>query len=49
MVAQEVEGELVDHPLVLIHQVRTGLLIVRRAPLYEQRFASGDFRPGDCS
>ena len=49
VVAQQVERQLVDHPLVLVDQVGAGVLVVRGAPLNQQRLTAADVRPGDGS
>jgi hypothetical protein len=45
VVAQEVDGELDHHPLVLRHQFGAGQLVARCTPLHQRRFASADVRP----
>ncbi len=47
MVAQQVERQLVDHPLMLAHQFRAGVFVARGTPLHEGRFAATDVRPGN--
>src|SRR4029453_3819038 len=49
VVAQQVERELVNHPLVLVHKVGAGVLVVRGAALDQQRLPVAHFRPGDGS
>ena len=49
VVAQQVERQLVDHPLVLVDQIRAGVFVVRGAPLDQERFTIADFRPGNRS
>jgi hypothetical protein len=44
-VAQEVHGELDDHPLMLGDQLGTGGLLPKSAPLHERRLAAIDVRP----
>ena len=46
-VAQQVHGQLDDHPLVLGHQLGAGRFVARRAALHERRLATADVRPTD--
>ena len=39
-IAQQVGGELDDHPLVFGHQLGAGRLVVDCTPLHERRFAA---------
>lgn len=45
VIAQQVHGQLDDHPLVRSHQLRVGRFIARRAALYQVGFAIPDLRP----
>ena len=47
VVVEEVQRELVDHPLVFGHQLGAGVLVARGAPLNERRFPAADVGPGD--
>ena len=49
VVAEEVQRQLVDHPLVLGHQLGAGILVARRAALNQGRFPPADVGPGDGS
>ena len=48
-IAQQVDGQLNDHPLVLGDELGTGGLFAHCAPLHERRFADANFRPTDCA
>src|SRR4029453_8912212 len=47
VVAQQVQGELVDHPLVLAHQVGARILITGGAALNQAGFPPVDVGPSD--
>ena len=49
VVAQEVQGQLVDHPLVFRHQLGTRLLVPRGTALDQGGLTATYFRPGDGS
>ena len=49
MVTEEVQRELIDHPLVLIDELGAGLFVACGAALNESGFPPSDFRPGDGS
>ena len=49
VVPQQVERQLVDHPLVLVDQVGARIFVVRGAALNQQRLSAADLRPGDGS
>ena len=46
-IAEEVDRELNNHPLMLGHQLGAGLFVARSAALYERRLAPTDVRPAD--
>jgi hypothetical protein len=48
-VAQQMQGQLIDHPLVLFDQLRAGELVASRAALDERRFLARNIRPADNS
>ena len=47
-VAQQVQGELVNHPLVTGHELGAGRGVTRRAALDERRLAVSDLNPSEC-
>ncbi len=47
VVAEEVQRKLVDHALVLAHQLRAGLFVARGTTLNQRGFTPSDVRPGD--
>ena len=49
VVAQQVEGQLVDHALVLVHELGTGILVANRAALNERSLPAADVGPSDGS
>src|ERR687891_596165 len=46
-VAEEVQGEVVDHALVGGHQVGAGAFVARGAALDQRSLTAVDFRPAD--
>ena len=44
-VAQQVDRQLNDHPLVLADQLGAGQLVFQCTALHQRRFASADIRP----
>ena len=46
-IAQQVGGELDDHPLVFSHQLGAGRFLADCTPLHEGRFAAADVEPTD--
>ena len=48
-IAEQVERELNDHPLMLGDQLGAGLLVARSAALHERRLAPTDVRPADSA
>ena len=47
MVAQQVERQLVDHPLVRFDELRTSLVVAGGTALDERCFLTADLRPSD--
>ena len=47
VIAEEVQRQLVDHPLMLGDQLGAGVLVAGGAALNQRRFAPADFGPGD--
>ena len=47
VVVEQVERELVDHPLVLADQLGAGVFVARGAALNQQSFAAADVGPGN--
>ena len=46
-IAQQADGELYDHPLVLGHQLDASRFFARRTPLYQRPLAATDVGPAD--
>ena len=49
VVGEQVERQLVDHALVLAHELRAGVLVAAAHRWISSRLAAADFRPGDGS
>ena len=47
VVVEEVQRQLIDHPLVLAHQFGAGILVARGAALDQRRFPATDVGPGN--
>jgi tetratricopeptide (TPR) repeat protein len=47
-IAQQVDGQLHDHPLVFGDEIGKGDFIALGAPLDQRRFSSANFGPADC-
>jgi hypothetical protein len=48
VVVEEVQRQLVDHPLVLADELRAGVLVPSGAPLDQGGFPAADVGPGYC-
>ena len=49
MVAEKIQRQLVHHALVLVDEIRAGVLVARRTALDKGSFPPPDFLPGDGS
>src|SRR4051812_47125074 len=47
MIAQQIQGQLVDQPLMFGGQLRAGVLVANRAALNQRRLAPADLGPGN--
>jgi hypothetical protein len=48
-IAQQVDRQLDDHPLMFGDELGTGGLFAHCTPLHQRRFADANFRPTDCA
>ena len=49
VVTKEVQRQLIDHPLVLVHELGAGLFVARGTALNQGGFPPPDLSPGDGS
>ena len=47
VIAEQVERELIDHPLMLADQLGAGVFVARGAALNQRGFSAPDLRPGN--